>query len=101
MTITDAPPTTRLLHDELTSIAAMLAARFPDLTRAVVDDAVRTTYDRLYATARVHGHLFPLTSNRARVELERLHAERTIDDDLKTVSAEIRRTLPPMAGRSW
>ncbi|WP_176458358.1 three-helix bundle dimerization domain-containing protein [Rhodococcus sp. WWJCD1] len=101
MTITDAGPTTPLLNDELTSVASMLTARFPDLTRATVEDAVRTTYDRLNATARVSGHLIPLTSNRARVELDRLRAERAIDDDLEAVSARIRRTLPPMAGRSW
>ncbi|MDV6259933.1 three-helix bundle dimerization domain-containing protein [Rhodococcoides yunnanense] len=101
MTIADARPTTRLLNDELTSIATMLASRFPDLTRATVENAVRTTYDRLDTTARVRGHLIPLTSNRARVELDRLLAEHGIDDDLESVSAEIRRALPPMAGRSW
>ncbi len=52
MTITDAGPTTRLVNDELTSIASTLAARFPDLTPTVV-------------------------------------------------AAEIRRTMPPMAERSW
>ncbi|WP_128645439.1 three-helix bundle dimerization domain-containing protein [Rhodococcus sp. BS-15] len=87
MTIADAGPTTMNTTGELESIATMLAARYPDLTRAAVDDSVRTTYDRLDSTARLRGHLFPLTANRARVLLERL-------------SAEMRRTLPQLTGRS-
>jgi pimeloyl-ACP methyl ester carboxylesterase len=87
MTIADAGPTTMNTTGELESIAAMLAARYPDLARAAVDDSVRTTYDRLDSTARLRGHLFPLTANRAQVLLERL-------------SAEMGRTLPQLTGRS-
>ncbi|AJW40953.1 hypothetical protein NY08_2943 [Rhodococcus sp. B7740] len=72
MTITDSAPTTWPTTGELTSIANMLAARFPDLSRGDVDDAVHATYDRLDSTARVRGHLFALTANRARVILEQL-----------------------------
>lgn len=43
MTITDAGPTTRLVNDELRSIASTLAARFPNLSHAVVAAAIRRT----------------------------------------------------------
>ncbi|MGV8873659.1 MAG: three-helix bundle dimerization domain-containing protein [Rhodococcus sp. (in: high G+C Gram-positive bacteria)] len=100
MTITESVPTTRLLTDELTSISTMLAARFPHLTHADVDDAVRTTYARLDSTARVRAHLIPLTSNRARVVLDRMQAERAFEDELRAVSTEVRRALPPIDARS-
>lgn len=74
MTITRTRPTTRLLTDELTSITTMLAARFPELTHEDIDDAVRATYHRLDSTARLRGHLIPLTCNRARGLLQQLES---------------------------
>jgi hypothetical protein len=101
MTLIDSAPSTLPLTGELASIAAMLAERYPDLTRASVDDAVLATYDRLNSTARLRGHLFPLTANRARVLLEQLEAERAIDEDLADVAVDIRRALAPVVGRPW
>ena len=72
MTITALEPTPRPLRGELASIATMLAVRFPDLSHEDIDDAVRTTYDRLDSTARIRGHLFPLTAHSARALLDRL-----------------------------
>ncbi|KMJ50466.1 hypothetical protein CH260_02980 [Rhodococcus sp. 05-2256-B2] len=101
MILIDSAPSTLPLTGELVSIAAMLAERYPDLTRASVDDAVLATYDRLNSTARLRGHLFPLTANRARVLLEQLEAERAIDEDLADVAVDIRRALAPVVGRPW
>ncbi|MCJ0891995.1 hypothetical protein MTX35_20795 [Rhodococcus sp. ARC_M12] len=101
MTLIDSAPSTLPLTGELASIAAMLAERYPHLTRARIDDAVLATYERLNSTARLRGHLFPLTANRARVLLEQLDAERAIDDDLADVSVDICHALAPMVDRSW
>lgn len=61
--------TARLLRDDVTSVAAALSARYPDIAREKLDALVAEVYQELAADARLTTHLSALTLNRCRKRL--------------------------------
>ena len=62
----------RNVDAELEREADVVAERFPDVPRAVIDEAVREVYQEPAATATVRAHLFTITGS---VVMNRLRAQ--------------------------
>jgi hypothetical protein len=62
----------RNVEAELEREADLVAARFPDVPRASIDEAVNEAYQELAATATVRAHLFTITGS---VVMNRLRAQ--------------------------
>ncbi len=54
------------VHSELDAVVSSLRARFPERSQAEVEHVVTTVYTELAATAKLTGHLIPLTLNKSR-----------------------------------
>ena len=62
----------RHVDAELEREAEAIAERFPDVSRATIDEAVHEVYHALAATATVRAHLFTITGS---VVMNRLRAQ--------------------------